>query len=237
MPNTYAYVRVSDENRQDNATQKSRISDYAAEQRIIIKRWFEIGASGSKAGREQRGINSLFEILKPGDQLIISDIARLGRDSLSDTIEIITRLINNDITLHLAYSNQTIAPADRNDLPKIFIAIGEAYAAVQGAKERSQKAKAAIERRRKSGLPVGLPKGTIVKSRLDALEPVIINLLNQQYSEYYIAEHVRSHRHTLRNWLKRRDELIKEAKHTGCWQAQMSISDIKQALKRRPKTQ
>ena len=177
MPKAYAYVRISDENKQDSATQKSRITDYIISQKIMISRWFEFAVSGSTSNRDERGISELLNTLQPGDQLVISDIARLGRASISDTIEIITRLINGGITLHLAYNEQIISPADSNDISKIFIALGEAFAAVAGAKERSKKAKAAIARRQKEGLHVGRPEGAIITSRLDKHELVVVKLL------------------------------------------------------------
>lgn len=231
MPKAYAYVRISDENKQDSATQKSRITDYIISQKIMIARWFEFSVSGSTSNRDERGINDLLAVLKPGDQLVISDIARLGRASITDTVEIITRLINGGVTLHLAYNEQVISPDDKNDLGKIFIALGEAFAAVAGARERSKKAKAAIDRRRKEGLHVGRPKDSIIKSQLDKHELVIVNLLAQQYSEYYISDYLRVHRHTLRRWLGKRNELIDKAKKLSLWTPELSISDIKNKLK------
>jgi len=231
MPKVYAYVRISDENRQDSATQKSRITDYIIAQKLVVSRWFEFSVSGSTSNRDERGINDLLALLQPGDQLVISDIARLGRASITDTVEIITRLINGGITLHLAYNEQVISPTDNNDLGKIFIALGEAFAAVAGAKERSKKARAAIDRRRKEGLHVGRPKDAIIKSRLDKHESLIIKLIAQQFSQYYIADYLRVGRHTLRRWLSKREQLIEEAKGLELWTPEMSISDIKAKLK------
>lgn len=231
MAKTIAYIRISDANKQDSSTQKQRITDYATDNKIIISRWIETHLSGSKTSRDDRGISELLDILSHDDHLIVSDIARLGRTTLSDLVEIVTRLINNGVTLHFAYSNQQISPSDTNDIAKIFIALGEAYAAVKFAEERSQKAKAAIRRRKTSGLSNGRSKGAIVKSKLDEHEMTIVNLSAQNYSEYDIARHLRSDRHTLRRWKQRRAELISKAKAQNLWTPDMTITDIKAALK------
>lgn len=231
MQKTIAYVRISDANKQDSATQKQRIGQYANDNKIIISRWIEVELSGSKTSREDRGITQLLDTMQTGDHLLISDIDRLGRTTISDIVEIVTRFINNGVTIHFAYSNQQISPSDRNDIAKIFIALGEAYAAVRFAAERSQKAKAAVARRRSAGLSNGRKSGAIVKSKLDEHESVIINLSAQNYSEYDIAKHLRSDRLTLRRWKAKRVELIARAKELNVWRPDMSITDIKKALK------
>jgi DNA invertase Pin-like site-specific DNA recombinase len=227
-----AYIRISDPHKQDPATQRQRISDYAIANNIIITRWVESDLSGSKTTKSARGITEMLGVLKEGDNLIISDIDRLGRDSISDIIETVTRLINNGITLHLAYGNQQICPADKNDLAKIFITIGDAYAAVRFAKERSQKAKAAAERRLTAGLLNGRRPGAIVVSKLDQHEKTIVLMRSEGASEYAISEALAVDRLTLRRWQKRRSELIDKAKEISIWQPGMTISDIKERLKK-----
>lgn len=92
MAKTIAYIRISDANKQDSSTQKQRITDYATDNKIIISRWIETHLSGSKTSRDDRGISELLDILSHDDHLIVSDIARLGRTTLSDLVEIVTRL-------------------------------------------------------------------------------------------------------------------------------------------------
>lgn len=227
-----AYIRISDPHKQDPQTQRQRISDYAIANGIIISRLVESDLSGSKTTKTARGITEMLGVLKDGDNLIISDIDRLGRDSISDIIETVTRLINNGITLHLAYGNQQICPADKNDLAKIFITIGDAYAAVRFAKERAQKAKAAAQRRAAAGLSNGRKHGAIVTSKLDAHEPTIVLMRAEGVSEYVIAEQLNVDRLTLRRWQARRSELIDRAKKSQLWQPGMTITELKERLKK-----
>lgn len=232
MPKTIAYVRISDAHKQDSATQKQRIADYAKSQSIIIDSWYESALSGSKTTRAERGIEQILDLLQPGDSLLVSDIDRLGRTSISDLTEIITRIINGGATLHICYSNSTLSPADINDLGKIFITIGEAYAAVRFAHERSNKAKAAITRRRNQGLANGRKQGAIIRSKLDQHENTIINMASQGASEYIIAAEVGVERSTLRRWKSNRLKLISEAKEAKLWRPQLSLTEIKAALKK-----
>lgn len=233
MPNAIAYVRISDSHKQDNTTQKQRIAEYAVKNGVMINQWIEREQSGSKTNRSQRGLDTILANLAPGDQLLISDIARLGRTSISDIVEIVTRIINAGATLHICYSDTSLTPADTNDLAKIFLTLGEAYAAVKFAQERSYKAKAAIRSRQQRGLANGRPRGAIVRSKLDDHEHTILSLTAGQWSEYKIAEYLGIERSTLRTWKKKRQELIDKAKAAGLWQPHLKLSEIKALLKQK----
>ena len=59
MPKNYAYLRVSDKNRQDHETQKDSIMRYANENGIIIDSWTEESVSASKTELSSRKISIL----------------------------------------------------------------------------------------------------------------------------------------------------------------------------------
>lgn len=174
-----AYVRVSDATKQDSSNQRHVIDTYAHEKGLNISKWSEFHLSGSKTSVKERGIEALLENLKEGDQMLVADIARLGRDSVHQLLNTITTITTRGATLHLCYSKTTIAPEDTNDIAKVFVAIGEAFAAVKFAEERSLKAKAACERRAKQGLHNGRQKGAQVVSKLDAHATFIIDELRK----------------------------------------------------------
>lgn len=226
----YAYLRVSDADKQNASTQKQRIKDYAIEHQLIINDWQSFEASGSKTDRHFRGITALLDQLQPGDHILVSDVDRLGRTSISDIVEIITRIINTGATLHLCYSGNTIGPNDVNDLAKIFITLGEAYAAVKGAQERSQKATAAATRRKHEGLPNGRKTGSFVASKLDAHESDIVRYKAEGLSEYTMAEQLQVDRSTLRRWIDQRTNIITRAKELGLWSPGISIAVLKKQL-------
>lgn len=183
-----AYIRVSDSRSQDSSTQRHAIEKYAQEFDITINEWQEFHLSGSKTNSKQRGVADLINSLMPNDEVIVSDVARLGRDNIHSVLNTITGITTKGASLHFAYSKTTITPGDTNDIGKVFIAIGEAYAAVKFAEERSAKAKAAIDRRRKAGLQVGRQPGTKVRSRLDEHRELIYAMLKRGISKTKIIE-------------------------------------------------
>lgn len=178
MNKTIAYIRVSDVTKQDSSSQQSAITSYAKEKNLIISEYREFNLSGSKTCREERGINQLIEDLNDGDNVIISDIARLGRDDTHALLNTITSITCKGASIHFAYSNTFIAPEDTNDISKIFIALGEAFAAVKFAEERSRKASEACKVRKTKGLANGRQKGAIVKSKLDDFACEIMSMID-----------------------------------------------------------
>ncbi|WP_412500333.1 recombinase family protein [Shewanella chilikensis] len=183
-----AYVRVSDVTKQDSSNQRHVIEDYAKENGLNITKWSEFHLSGSKTSAEERGIDELLSGLNSGDQVLVADIARLGRDSVHQLLRTITTITTKGATLHLCYSKTTIAPEDTNDIAKVFVAIGEAFAAVKFSEERSYKAKAACDRRTMLGLHNGRQKGAKVVSKLDEHAVFIIEELNKGTAKTKILE-------------------------------------------------
>ncbi|WP_339140490.1 recombinase family protein [Pseudoalteromonas galatheae] len=226
----YALIRVSDERKQDSETQLHAIKLYCAKYSIQIHYWYDFQISGSKFNREQRGIAEVLRKLEPGDNLITTDLPRLGRESVSDLMEIALAIINKGATLHFCYSEETLCAKDQNNPTKLFLTLADSFTAWRFAKERSEKARAAISRRKSAGLANGRPKGLLVKSKLDQHEHKIIAMKNEGISEYKISDFFNVHRTTLRSWLKTRENLIQKAQQLGLWELGLSISDIKELL-------
>ncbi|GIU31806.1 recombinase family protein [Shewanella sp. MBTL60-007] len=173
-----AYVRISDANKQDSSTQRKVISDYAKECGLKIDNWKEFHISGSKTNAKTRGIEDLVSSVENDDAVLVSDVARLGRDNIHAVLNTITSITTRGGALHFCYSKTTIAPEDTNDLAKVFIAIGEAYAAVKFSEERSLKAKAAHARRKSEGLSSGRKVGAEVKHKLDDHAVAIMGMID-----------------------------------------------------------
>lgn len=204
-----AYVRVSDATKQDSSNQRHVIDSYAKENGLNISRWSEFNLSGSKTSVKERGIEELLANLTEGDQVLVADIARLGRDSVHQLLNTITTITTKGATLHLCYSKTTITPEDTNDIAKVFVAIGEAFAAVKFSEERSQKAKAACERRSKEGLHNGRKKGAQVVSKLDEHATFIIDELRKGTPKTKILTKLRERditvaRSRLYSWINQR---------------------------------
>lgn len=204
-------MRVSDATKQDSLTQHHVIEEYAQASGLTVQEWREFNLSGSKTNKTARGINQLIEDLNQGDLVLVSDVARLGRDDIHSVLNTITGVTGKGAELHFCYSKTAIKPEDNNDISKIFIAIGEAYAAVKFAQERSLKAKAACERRTKNGLANGRPVGTKVKSKLDDHAVLIIGELKKGTKKTRIVEILKNKglsltRSGLYHWINQKTE-------------------------------
>jgi len=232
LAKNYAYIRVSDKHKQTSNAQYKIINKYAESLGLIINETLDIKMSGSSTNKEERGLISLIEKMKIGDRLLVSDIERLGRDSVSDIFEIITRIINIGASIHFCLPGEKITPDHKNDLAIIFTTIGKAFAAQDFSKQRSLKASAAAKRRQEQGLSAGRSKGAVIKSKLDAHEKSIIFWLHQEMSKLEISKRLGVANSTFHLWLDRRDELICLARDLNIYKNSMSISEVKEALKK-----
>ncbi|MEC4091628.1 recombinase family protein [Pseudoalteromonas rubra] len=232
MAKNYAYTRISDQHKQGSQGQRACIQEYADDKGLYINKWFEYKLSGSKTSKEERGLVAIIEILKPGDRILVTDIERLGRDSISDILEVTTRIINAGAELHFCLSAYTLTPEHKNDVAQFFITIGKAFAAQDFSHEKSLKALAAAARRKRQGLPTGRPPGAIIRSKLDVHEQTILFWLSQEVLKTEIARRLKASPTTLHNWLNRRDDLICMARDAHIYEPGMKLSDIKTALKK-----
>lgn len=237
MAKNYAYTRISDKHKQNARGQRDSIQSYASDLGLIINDWLEIVLSGSKTSKAERGLIDLIEKLQPGDRLLVNDIERLGRDSVSDIVEVITRILNVGAEIHFCSSKQVITPKHKNDLGVIFMTIGAAFAAQKFSKERSEKAKAAAARRQRKGLPAGRAHGAIISSKLDIFENQIIFWLTTGVTKAQVSRNLCVLPATMHKWLDRRDELICLARDLKVWEKGMNIVDVKKALKKTIKEQ
>tara|TARA_B100000700_G_scaffold329857_1_gene453280 strand:+ start:7374 stop:8078 length:705 start_codon:yes stop_codon:yes gene_type:complete len=227
----YAYIRISDARKQHSKGQRHNISQYAQKHGFFIYKWYEYNLSGASTNKTQRGLIDLIERLAPGDRVLVNDIERLGRDSISDIMEVTTRIINAGAELHFCLTGDTLTPSHKNDVGQFFIQIGRAFAAQDFSKQRSLKAKAAAANRKANNLPAGRARGAIVKSRLDTSENQILFWLSQDVFKSEIARRLNVSSTALIKWLDRRDELICQARERGLYESGLSIGEIKRRLK------
>jgi DNA invertase Pin-like site-specific DNA recombinase len=237
LAKNYAYIRISDKHKQSARGQRDSIQRYSDNLGLVIDDWLEISLSGSKTSKEARGLIGIIEKMTPGDRLLVNDIERLGRDSVSDILEVITRILNVGAEIHFCLSKEVITPEHKNDMSMLFIQIGRAFAAQDFSKQRSEKAKAAAARRQRKGLPAGRAKGAIVRSRLDIFENQIIYWLTNGMSKAQASRNLCTPTATMHKWLDRRDELICLARDLKVWEPGMNIVEVKKAFKKVTKEQ
>ena len=78
---TVAYLRVSTRS-QDLANQKLAILEFSQNRRFPIDQFIESRISSRKSPLERR-IDEMLGTLEPGDRLLVSELSRLGRHSIT----------------------------------------------------------------------------------------------------------------------------------------------------------
>ncbi|MEL6408574.1 MAG: recombinase family protein [Chloroflexota bacterium] len=100
---TIGYIRVSTE-KQDLDKQRHLLLEYAHQHKITIDEFIEVEISSRKSQRERR-ITDLIEKLDRGDQLLVAELSRLGRNML-ETLNLINTL--NEMAVQIVlYVNQS----------------------------------------------------------------------------------------------------------------------------------
>ncbi|MBS0351600.1 MAG: recombinase family protein [Proteobacteria bacterium] len=93
---TIGYIRVSTE-QQDADKQKHLLLGYAHDHKMVIQEFIMVEVS-SRESPQKRKIDLLCQTLQPGDQLIVAELSRLGRNML-ETLNLIEQLTQYGVKL------------------------------------------------------------------------------------------------------------------------------------------
>lgn len=194
------YIRVST-NKQDESNQRLAILDYARDNNIKVDDFISVQIS-SKRSPKDRKIDQIWEKLKSGDFLIITELSRLGR-SLGQIITIVDHLVKEKINL-IALKENINLRGEQDIQTKVMITMFGLFADIE---------RDLISQRTKQGLLVaklrgrlpGRPKGSFGKSKLDGKEKEIKALLDKKVTKSSIAKIVGSSRTALFHFIKSRN--------------------------------
>ena len=194
------YVRVSTDS-QDVTNQRAAILEYANNHGFKNVEFIEVEMSSRRSQKDRR-IEELKERLKEGDTLLTSELSRLGRS----TVEVLT-LINALIESHIRVIilKQSLDLKGNHDMTsKVMITLFSLFAEL----ERdliSMRTKEALSTKKKAGMILGKPKGTIQLSKFDKDLSRIKELLALGLSIRKISKHLGLTNHIgLNNYLKKR---------------------------------
>mgnify|MGYP003607115607 FL=1 len=163
MAKTIGYIRVSTD-QQDLQNQRHSILNYTNKNLLSKVEFIEVKMSSRKKD-EDRKIDELFQSLKAGDHLIVSELSRIGR-SVVNVVTIVNQLIALGVNLHILKEQLFIKPNEQNPFTDFQINIFSAFAQL----ERdliSKRTKEALQARRANGIKLGKPVGTIQGSIYD----------------------------------------------------------------------
>lgn len=182
------YIRVSTD-KQDFQQQKYSLLSYAQKKNLRITDFIEVEVSSRKTKKERK-INELFELLKPNDVLLISELSRLGRNML-EILSIIQELTDSNINIIFTQQPELSTTGTHG---KLILAI-YGYFAETEREIISMRTKQGLAAAKEKGKLLGRPKGSKnKKSRaLDHFENTIKAYLEIGLDISSICKLVNSH--------------------------------------------
>ena len=195
QPRTIAYLRVST-TEQDLEKDKLAIFELVNAKQMGTIEWVEEKVSGRVAWRK-RAIAQIMAEVQAGDNLIVSELSRLGR-SMLECMEILSIASQKGLNLYAVKGNWQL---DQSIQSKI-LAMACAMAAEIERDLISKRTKEALQARRKSGIKLGRPQG-VGKSKLDQYRPKIEALLANGATQKFIAHRYNTTESNLSEWMKK----------------------------------
>jgi DNA invertase Pin-like site-specific DNA recombinase len=193
---TYAYVRVSTAD-QDLHKNRYDILHLANEKGLGSVTWVEETVSGRLAWKKRK-IAYILEQAQPNDNLIVSELSRLGR-SMLECMEILSVATEKNIHVYAVKGHWQLD----GTLQSKMIAMAFSIAAEIEHDLISQRTKEALAAKKQLGVKLGRPQGT-GKSKLDAHRAEIEALLANGSTQKFIAQRYRTSEVNLSRWLKKR---------------------------------
>lgn len=192
---TVAYLRVSSTD-QDLEKNKADILHLANDKGLGKVEWVEEQVSG-RVSWKKRQIAQVLEKLQEGDNLIVSELSRLGR-SMLECMEILSIASQKEVNIYAVKGNWQL---DQSIQSKI-IAMAFAMAAEIERDLISQRTKEALLAKKKAGVKLGRPRGS-GKSKLDKYRPEIEALLANGSTQKFIANRYQTTEANLSRWMKK----------------------------------
>ncbi|STX81520.1 site-specific DNA recombinase; e14 prophage [Legionella busanensis] len=184
MSKTIAYIRASTD-KQDLNNQKLEIYEFAKKNKLVVDDFIQMTISSRKTIKERR-IDEMLSILNDADTLIVTELSRLGR-STAEVIGLINELIKKQVRVIAIKQGLDMKQHDMTS--KVMITLFSLFAEL----ERdliSMRTKEALASKRREGIRLGKPKGTIQKSKFDKDVDKIRELLKLGLSVRKIASYL-----------------------------------------------
>jgi len=197
MPRAIAYLRVSTTD-QDLEKNKAEILHMANEQDLGRVAWIEETVSGTVSWRK-RQLGHVIDSMAAGDNLIVSELSRLGR-SMLECMEILSIATQKQIKVYAIKGNWRL---DGSIQSKI-VAMAFSMAAEIERDLISQRTKEALTARKRMGMKLGRPRG-VGKSKLDKFKPEIEALLTNGSKQSFIARRYGTTEANLSRWIEKHE--------------------------------
>jgi DNA invertase Pin-like site-specific DNA recombinase len=194
---TIAYLRVSTAE-QDLEKDKISILHLANEKDLGKVVFIEEKISGTISWKKRK-IAPIIDELTAGDNLIVSELSRIGR-SMLEIMQVLHIALDKGVNVYSVKGNWQL---DQSIQSKI-IAIVFSMAAEIERDLISRRTIEALNSRRAAGIKLGRPKG-VGKSKLDPFKLEITALLQNGSTQKFIANRYRTTEANLSNWIKKNE--------------------------------
>ncbi|HBD94564.1 MAG: resolvase [Spirochaetes bacterium GWF1_31_7] len=200
---TMAYLRVSTVD-QDLEKNKAEILKLAQSKELGQVHFVEEKISG-KVPWKKRKICEIIDELQRGDNILVSELSRLGR-SMLDCMEILSVSSQKGINIYSVKGNWQLDDSIQSKI----IAIAFSMAAEIEKDLISKRTKEALQAKKAMGIKLGRPKGS-GKSKLDKYKPEIFALLSNGSTQKFIVERYGTTEVNLHRWIKKNKNSRKPA--------------------------
>lgn len=192
---TIAYLRVSTAE-QDLEKDKSSILHLANDKNLGKVHFIEEKISGTISWKKRK-IFQIIEDLQSGDNLIVSELSRIGR-SMLEIMQVLSLALEKGINVYAIKGNWQLD----NSIQSKIVAIVFSMAAEIERDLISRRTIEALKARKAAGVKLGRPRGK-GKSKLDAFRPEIEALLLNGSKQKFIALRYKTTEANLSNWIKK----------------------------------
>jgi len=196
MPKTIGYLRVSTID-QDLEKNKADIL-FLANNKDLGKVIFVEEKVSGKVPWRKRKIAPVLEDLNKGDNIVVSELSRLGR-SMLECMEILSIATHKGINIYAVKGDWQLG----NSIQSKIIAMAFSMAAEIERDLISKRTKEALKAKKDQGIKLGRPRGP-GRSKLDKFRPEIEALLSNGSTQLFIAKRYGTTRANLNLWLKKR---------------------------------
>ena len=194
MSKTIAYLRVST-SEQDLQKDKASILLLANDKDLGKVHFVEEKISGTVSWKKRKIALTIDELQKD-DNLIVSELSRIGR-SMLEIMEVLKIALEKGINIFAVKGSWQL---DQSIQSKI-IAVVFSMAAEIERDLISRRTIEGLKARKAAGIKLGRPRGK-GKSKLDQYRPEIEALLNNGSKQKFIANRYKTTEANLSNWLK-----------------------------------
>ena len=194
-PKTIAYLRVSTVD-QDIEKNKSDIL-HLANDKDLGKVSFVVEKVSGTISWKKRRISKIIEELGKGDNLVVSELSRIGR-SMLEVMQVLSIALDKGVNVYAVKGAWQLD----NSIQSKIMAMVFAMAAEIERDLISKRTKEALRARKAAGVKLGRPKGT-GKSKLDKFRPEIESLMANGSTQKFIANRYGTTEANLSNWIKK----------------------------------